>query len=434
MKKENSFLDRILTMGANSSYPEIQIENEEPDEFTLFLEANFSYSRILVVKCNQNNKRFILGKLRLYSNKHKIEFGILDGNLTPNDIRGEDEIILENGVRCIERKHPAYWPKDKKMIVVDGLNDHTEKEVLKSFLYVACLAGTSRGDIPYDKLPDGSGFVFLAEDNFPFNRFESISDYWNEEAKMFSGNIETDTQSELDLLCNYDRLLCNLGIESGKIREKEITTFFPMRGKLYNHELMVVGRAVNGWETKICPGELLDNEKRKEHLDSAYHIEEDVCPLSWVTNAWGGKQYNTKKSAFWRVIHKMLRELGIEHSDENWPSYIVWSNLYKVAPYEGGNPSSQLINIQQVECASILKREVYLFQPKRILFLTGYDWANDILNKINEFQIHKKCHGLAEAKGQFFGEGIKSEVVIAKHPQGKKESALVDEVALLFNS
>lgn len=240
--------------------------------------------------------------------------------------------------------------------------------------------------------------------------------------------------AEQELLINYDEHLKNLGLNAGKIPEKNITTFFPMKGNLYNHELMVVGRAVNGWEEQITPEELLDNMKRKDYLRQTYLASQPQCPLSWVTKARGGEQYNTNRSAFWRVIHKTLQKLEIGHNDKHWPSYIVWSNLYKTAPYEGGNPSGKLINIQQRHCAAILKKEIYLFKPKKILFLTGYDWAKDVLNKINEFHLNNEFDGLAEARGQFVSEKIVSKIVIAKHPQGKDESRLVDEVIMLFNT
>lgn len=66
--------------------------------------------------------------------------------------------------------------------------------------------------------------------------------------------------------------------------------------------------------------------------------------------------------------------------------------------------------------------------------MTGYDWAKDVLNKINEFQLNNEFDGLAEARGQFVSERIVSKIVIAKHPQGKDESRLVDEVIMLFNT
>lgn len=66
--------------------------------------------------------------------------------------------------------------------------------------------------------------------------------------------------------------------------------------------------------------------------------------------------------------------------------------------------------------------------------MTGYDWAKDVLNKINKFQLKNESDGLAEARGQFVSEKIVSKIVIAKHPQGKDESRLVDEATMLFNS
>ncbi|HZK54138.1 MAG TPA: hypothetical protein VFC84_08105, partial [Desulfosporosinus sp.] len=110
-----------------------------------------------------------------------------------DDIRGEIEIVYGSDQPSYCRKKPAYWPHDKrKVILVDGIDQNTDIEVLRAFLYVACLNGGYDRDIPEDKIPEGSGFVFLASDDFPFERFASITEYWYEEARIFEvKDVET---------------------------------------------------------------------------------------------------------------------------------------------------------------------------------------------------------------------------------------------------
>ncbi len=162
--------------------------------------------------------------------------------------------------------------------------------------------------------------------------------------------------------------------------------------------------------------------------------------MQWVANYWRrheNGQYNTRRSAFWRTIHNTLIGLGITPSaDRDWSSHLVWTDLYKVAPSTTGNPSSKLMKAQLEECGMILEKELISYEPKRVLFLTGKNWVDDFKGLLNKFVIHKECHdGLAEVLAEFdCGSGVRSKVVIAKHPQGKKEAKLVEEVVALFRN
>ena len=152
-------------------------------------------------------------------------------------------------------------------------------------------------------------------------------------------------------------------------KKRELTAFYPMNGHEYEYdkELMVVGRAVNGWPVKWRPEEIYN--KLEDILKNIYLTS--VCPMSWVVSRWGEtKVYNTKKSVFWKVIKKTLEDLKIMESKRNWSSYIVWTNLYKIAPNDGGNPSKVLMKIQRDICNDLLEQEINHFQPKRILFIT----------------------------------------------------------------
>ena len=117
---------------------------------------------------------------------------------------------------------------------------------------------------------------------------------------------------------------------------------------------MVVGRAVNGWTEGILPEHLALPAAAETYSQVVLtSVNGDApcppCPMTWVTNQWGNtnKGYNTRRSAFWRVIRGVVDGLGIADVEQDaWSSHLVWSNLYKIAPANGRNPSKTLSDIQ----------------------------------------------------------------------------------------
>ncbi len=154
------------------------------------------------------------------------------------------------------------------------------------------------------------------------------------------------------------------------------------------------------------------------------------------SQCWGNydHDYNTRKSAFWRVIRKVVDELKIADVERpEWPSYLVWSNLYKFAPADGGNPSSTLCTIQLDECKSLLQKEIQTYRPKRIIFLTGIDWAEPFITALEVETATIPEQQYVEAVGKLDApQGLQSCIVVAAHPQSKKENWWVGEVVDAF--
>jgi hypothetical protein len=217
-------------------------------------------------------------------------------------------------------------------------------------------------------------------------------------------------------------------IESADGIQEKLVTQFPMKGRHYNGKIMVVGRAVNGWEDSEWEhGELSDSTKKERYLSKLIALDEGKCPMDWVKMSWGntGPGYNSKKSAFWRVIHNIMNQLGYE---EDWSNNFIWSNLYKIAPADGGNPSAKLIKLQKEKCVQLLREEFLLWKPKIILFLTGMNWAGNFIKDITEIEINSVTEGLVEGTGVIRINNQIGKVIIAKHPQGKNESEMVNEI------
>lgn len=239
-----------------------------------------------------------------------------------------------------------------------------------------------------------------------------------------------------------EQLLPLVGKNAARLPNQKLTGFLSMEGHLYDKELMVVGRAVNRWAEGVMPSELAVVPSATDYAATIFESavgEDDQCPMLWVTNRWGkpptsDSNYNTKKSAFWRVIRSVVGGSHIANTDEDtWPSHLVWSNLYKVAPEEGGNPSSTLRDIQLPGCISLFQQEISVYLPRRLLLLTGLDWAKPFLQNIAPTFTPVSAYPYVEAIAEItHGSGGTSKVVVATHPQGKSESNWVQEVIKAF--
>jgi hypothetical protein len=215
-----------------------------------------------------------------------------------------------------------------------------------------------------------------------------------------------------------------------------ITGFKSVEGVRYDQNLMVIGIAGNGGIEGVRPVDMADALQAERF---ANEISDSVsgkgeCPMKWVTDQWGATSgYNTKKSQFWNVIREVTHKLDIadEHQDD-WPSYLAWSNLYKISPNEGGNPSKTLRDIQQNGCNSLLKSELIRYRPRHLLFLTGLGIIEPFrpILELNEKRVSMKY---VEATARInLDLNYETNVVVAAHPQGKTQSEWVGEVMELF--
>jgi hypothetical protein len=232
-----------------------------------------------------------------------------------------------------------------------------------------------------------------------------------------------------------------------QVTTKKVTGFLPMMGREYSGDLMVVGRAVNGWMTEgIAPTELGNNARRLRYARKVYEsvTEPDgrKCPMSWVTVQWGVTEdgaSNPSRSAFLRVIRAVVSRLHIADVDDDkspWPSRLVWSNLYKIAPYEGRNPNGNLQHAQFNGCVKLLRWELAKYRPRRVLFLTGCAWADPFLERAWKDRAAPDGYSFVEAVGHVMCGPHAATCVVASHPQdhrqGKNETDWVNEVVTAF--
>jgi hypothetical protein len=238
-------------------------------------------------------------------------------------------------------------------------------------------------------------------------------------------------------LCEiHDELLQAIAAARDRLRGRQLTTFFPMRGMSATGELMVVGRAVRGWQKKPWTAhDVVDAEFRARIIREVFNWSspEDGCPMQWVNMARGrrkSKMYNSRSSAFWRVIGCVSQ--SIMGAGNDWPSKLIWSDLYKVAPFGGGNPGGRLIAAQFETCKRHLAEEISFWMPKRILFLTGWNWVESFLPALGRSVGERRDGDI-----QWFGslqlpDGNTPRVVVCVHPQGRKEAAIVQGIIQCF--
>jgi hypothetical protein len=229
-------------------------------------------------------------------------------------------------------------------------------------------------------------------------------------------------------------LLQEIGRSGDKLADVELAGFLAKRGAAYVGELMWIGRALNGWEPIGAPRQFVSSHNVDETMKNFGSADRESCPLRWVTKQWGQENcykenfYNTKRSAFWRTAKRTLLAPG--EIDELWSSRLVWSNLYKIAPFDGGNPNSKLQNIQYPFCRDILVQEIVAFRPRRVVFATGIDWVERFLDNSLFVRTDSKTFGqyVLGVGDLILNDEKIGEFVIAPHPQGKDEDRWVEEV------
>lgn len=180
-----------------------------------------------------------------------------------------------------------------------------------------------------------------------------------------------------------------------------------------NKGILYVGKAVNGWITNEKNAKLLFDLSNKDR------IFQRSDQIEWVKNLRGTNDiYNTNKSAFWRVISKISESTY----SNNWYSDVAWSNLYKLAPWEGGNPNASLRRIQEDHCKNILAKEIEVLSPKFVIMLTS-GWEREFLKHMNDGKDikHKEVVNWGNYTSNLYHIN-NVYYITTQHPQGKKET------------
>jgi hypothetical protein len=233
-----------------------------------------------------------------------------------------------------------------------------------------------------------------------------------------------------------------------KVYFNQLSHFVGMKGKKYDQQtikLLIVGRAVNGW------GQLNTASAEDFAMEAIEKMQKDnfnwiVCDKSSLRNDCldNGEYYWLNDSPFWRTNKRIWMSLTNNHDfqdleQDKWVDYIAWTNLYKIAPLDTGNPTTTMSKRQLDSCKKILKAEIENFKQTHILFITGYEWWFEDFKEIFdiEFKNVKKNVYHGENKNSFFAEtyGTTSEgvkIVVSCRPEFRDENLYVDDIVNSF--
>lgn len=263
-----------------------------------------------------------------------------------------------------------------------------------------------------------------------------------------------------ELKKGYEKLYESANITQGyrlnkqKVYFDELSHFVGMKGKKYNEQttkLLIVGRAVNGWgalESLLCAADFSEEAAYKFEKNSfdwvVYDSGKDALRNDYLED---DEYYWLNDSPFWRTNKKLWMELSNksdfqDNENDRWVDYIAWTNLYKIAPKDTGNPTTTMSKKQLTACKDILKAEIEKFCPTHILFVTGYEWwfesFSDIFGiglfdkdkvKKNEYRGEKKNNFFAEANA-VTPDGVK--VVVSCRPEFRDENSYIEDIIKAF--
>lgn len=237
---------------------------------------------------------------------------------------------------------------------------------------------------------------------------------------------------------------------SSSTRWKHATTglycFYPMQGATADGRLMLVGRALYGWSTQPFTAlEMQSEERRQAIIDNTFEASsgEKGCPVLRFYQGCvderlkNGKGYNIRSSNFWSIGQQVIRQFLTPDEQERWPSYLYWTNLYKLSLQTVGNPPGSLREVIRQASVKMMEAEIEALQPKRILFLTGQWWAYDFLENNPNFTRQEgatfpnnRVHQTGFWKMKSLREAV---VVVADHPERKKRSEIFADVMEAFH-
>jgi hypothetical protein len=194
--------------------------------------------------------------------------------------------------------------------------------------------------------------------------------------------------------------------------------------------LLVIGRAVNGWESG--GGDTGDvgwiRQRMKEQLQRRKVIDrlEKESSRDWLCFA----RCMARVSAFWRTARQLLFEMNAgANLNESWPQYLGWTNLYKISPAAGGNPSDGECRAQFERCNRLLELELTAWSHVPVLVVAGYQWWKDFEGAW-AFNGATGSRGFVEFKSAANGHLL----IVAKHPERKKQPNYQDELIGAYRS
>ncbi|HMT29747.1 MAG TPA: hypothetical protein PKD91_10740 [Bacteroidia bacterium] len=216
-------------------------------------------------------------------------------------------------------------------------------------------------------------------------------------------------------------------IKNTKNAQEKYCMFYPTVGLNYQMKqgFLLVGRATNGWTPAFdCINEYPKFMKECSEY-SKMELVSGKCPLQWVDEKL--EEANDKivanRSPFFQVGKAVIQNLYPATKDV-WTHNVSWSNLYKIAPAEGGNPSTTDCDAQWPGVKYLFEMEVEQLQPKYILIISGTEWSKDFIGSLEKYN-GKYVEEIGWYKG--------AKVVVCSRPEQKPRGEFIEEVLQAFS-
>lgn len=241
--------------------------------------------------------------------------------------------------------------------------------------------------------------------------------------------------------------------------DKKYTVFYPSFGVTENEpcDFLIYGQAVNGGNSFFNFNKAPDFKKLlTESIEWSNSYFEGHTPLDWVNVNWSkgcytkelskaqdlknenqfkniypDNDYNTFRSFFWNVTHKLI--CRYYEFDENesweWTKKMVWSNLYKISPADKGNPNDKECEWQVTLSAELVKQEIDKLKPAHCIVMTNDEWWMPFREKLNTKPMKKSINKkYIEAVEQYND----STIIITKRPYVGNSKNMTDELFKLI--
>jgi hypothetical protein len=186
---------------------------------------------------------------------------------------------------------------------------------------------------------------------------------------------------------------------------------------------MICGLATNGYYYGWSIPQMLKNkhlviDKSKKDAKTNWEVDDVDVKSKRMRNFW------------------LTRELLHNHYMVNpnaYTQYFTWTNLMKIAPFVGGNPTESEFQYQVDICKKILKYEIDTLKPKNLIIMSGAitnynNWAYDFIEELGlspEYKISKNLiTGVYDYKKSRIITTIRPEAL----PKGSSKEDLLNSI------
>lgn len=211
---------------------------------------------------------------------------------------------------------------------------------------------------------------------------------------------------------------CNI-IKDSRYSKKKYCLMYPCVGEYYRKsKFLFVGRAVNGWNTQfVC--------NRKNYSIVIKSIKASMKEKTrWIEDNEKGlnEYYNGNRSRFLKCCSRVLHEVTQKNimMDSHWSKHIAWSNLMKIAPSKGGNPTDRECYAQLDICRDLFKLELDLLKPRFAFIFTGLNWFdNGDFTFVSPLGIKLKF--VKDKVVKAIGTYKRTQLIITERPDNRRE-------------